>query len=364
MKKIVSCILIVVMMSISLSAAASTNTSADTTNVQYITAGDCDAEQLKAFVESGGIVIDTGTGNSQSVSEELGITCSISENLGMDNVSNDPGKDIATLYYKYGDNIDGVYIINVGTNDVVNQDALINEAIGVIRARQSSNNVKAEETITVDTTETAASTYTAKILGTFDVTTTREPKGKLNASYKVYTVQNYSEKDYYIIKATVTGYPGRVLGDNYESKYKGKGMSVNIGTSTTSVTVDAYGPSRDIATGTTSYGVSLGTSFTNEEFVTQFGLNYTASFNTSDTTVSTTGTPTSRKWNVTLEDDAQTTFFDFSPGVTFDCPYNKSSVNISVYASYDLDSWNTFKETISSDRIITCTPSTASISNP
>lgn len=127
----------------------------------------------------------------------------------------------------------------------------------------------------------------------FDVTTTREPKGKLNSNYKVYTVQDYSQRDYYIIKATVTGYPGCVLGAAYESKYQGEGMYVNIGTSTTSVTVDDYGPSRDIASGSSSYGVSLDGSFDGEDFTVQFGLNYTKLFNTTDTTVSTTGTSTS-----------------------------------------------------------------------
>lgn len=67
---------------------------------------------------------------------------------------------------------------------------------------------------------------------------------------------------------------------------------------------------------------------------------------------------------IQLDDAAQETFFDFFPGVTFDCPYNKTSVAISVYCSYDLDSWNTSVETIYSDRIITCTPTTASISQP
>lgn len=363
MKKILSCLLAVAMMISTLSVVASANTSVGTPNVQYITSEEYDVEQMKAFLGNGGIVVDTRTENSKNIAEDLGIAISVSKNLGMNSVEDDPGKDIATLYYKYGDNLDGVYIINVGTNDVVNRDILINEAVDVIRARQTSNIIDSEDTIAADTPE-RTSTYTSRMLGTFDVTTTREPKGKLNSNYKVYTVQDYSQRDYYIIKATVTGYPGCVLGSAYESKYQGEGMYVNIGTSTSSVTVDDYGPSRDIASGSSSYGVSLDGSFDGEDFTVQFGLNYTKSFNTTDTTVSTTGTSTSRAWDIQLDDDAQETFFDFSPGVTFDCPYNKSSVAISVYSSYDLDSWNTFVETIYSDRVITCTPTTASISQP
>lgn len=361
MKKLFAYIMLVLMMCSMLSVVASANSSVDEANVQYITSGDYDAEQMKSFLKNGGIIVDTRIGNRQSIAEDFGITFSVAENIEDSSASNDSGKDIATLYYKYGNGIDGVYIINIGTEDIVDQNELINEAIEEIRVRQCSSGISTEETITVDTAELAESTYTAKVLGTFDVTTTREPKGKLNASYKVYTVQNYSQKDYYIIKATVTGYPGCVLGSAYESKYQGEGMYVNIGTSTTSVTVDAYGPSRDIASGSNSYGVSLGGSFDGEKFTGEFGLNYTKSFNTTDTTVSTTGTTTSRAWDVQLDGDAQETFFDFSPGVTFDCPYNKSSVAISVYASFDLDSWNTLVETIHSDRVITCTASAASI---
>ncbi len=363
MKKILSCLLVAAMMISTLSVAAFANTYVDTSNVKYITSGEYDVQQMKTFLNNGGIIVDTSNNSGKTVAEDLGIAISVSKNLEMNNDMDDPGKDIATLYYKYGDNLDGVYIINVGTNDVVNQDTLINEAVSVIRARQATDIIDSEETISVDTQERASS-YTARVLGTFDVTTTREPKGKLNSNYKVYTVQDYSQRDYYIIKATVTGYPGCVLGAAYESKYQGEGMYVNIGTSTTSVTVDDYGPSRDIASGSSSYGVSLDGSFDGEDFTVQFGLNYTKSFNTTDTTVSTTGTSTSRAWNIQLDDAAQETFFDFSPGVTFDCPYNKTSVAISVYCSYDLDSWNTSVETIYSDRIITCTPTTASISQP
>ena len=361
MKKLFAYVVVAVMMCSMLSVVASANSSVNEVNVQYITSGDYDAEQVKSFLKNGGIIVDTRIGNHQSIAEDFGIAFSVAANVESRSASDDSGKDIATLYYKYGNGIDGVYIINIGSNDVVDQDALISEAIGEIRERQDASDVIAAETINVGASETAESTYTAKVLGTFDVTTTREPKGKLNASYKVYTVQNYSQKDYYIIKATVTGYPGCVLGSAYESKYQGEGMYVNIGTSTTSVTVDAYGPSRDIASGSDSYGVSLGGSFDGEKFTGEFGLNYTKTFNTTDTTVSTTGTTTSRAWDVQLDGDAQETFFDFSPGVTFDCPYNKTSVAISVYASFDLDSWNTSAETIYSDRIITCTGSAASI---
>lgn len=362
MKKILACILAMAMVSSTLSVAASASTTNDTANIQYITTDEYDSQQLKEFLNNGGIVIDTRSESYQSVADDLGVEFSVSENLDTESANNDCGRDIATLYYKYGDDVDGVYIINVGSDDTVNQNALINEAIDVIRLRQASNYVSSEETIIPNTPERAATAYTTKVLGTFDVTTTREPKGKLNSTYKIYTVQNYSQKDYYIIKATVTGYPGCTLGSAYESKYQGEGMYVSIGTSTSSVTVDDYGPSRDIASGSTSYGVSLGSSFDGEDFTVEFGLNYTESFNTTDTTVSTTGTSTSRAWDIQLDDAAQETFFDFSPGVTFDCPYNKTSMEISVYSSYDLDSWNTAVETISSNRTITCSPSTATIS--
>lgn len=301
-------------------------TSPDTANVQYITTEDYAPEQMKAFLENGGIVVDTRTSDCQSTEKDSEIPFSAYENSGLDMVSDNSGKDIATLYYQYGDGLDGVYIINIGMDDTVNQEALIQEAIDVIRTRQTSNTANTMKTITTDTPELSA--YTAKALKTFDVTTIREPIGKVNVTYTVYTIQDHRQTDYYIIQTTVTGYPGSALGSAYKGKYQGEGMHVTIGTPTTSVTVNDNGKS----------------------------------CNTTNAAVSTTGTPTSRTWDIQLIKETQKAFFDFSSSVTFDCPYNKPAVEISVYASYDLDSWNTFPKTIFSDRVITCTDSVASIS--
>lgn len=321
-----------------------------TDNIQYITDNNNNFNKLKDFMENDGIVVVVHNNGAENyISEkQLGIPFSVENDLTNSNLGDELGIDIATLYYNYSDDRSGIYIINTDTTDKAQRDELINEAISVIRERQ----------ITYENeTALAADSNSAKSIGIIDVTTTREPKGKLNASYEIFTVQDYSSRDYYIVKANLKGMPGCIMGDNYDSKYQGEGMDATIGSSTSSVTIDAYGPHRTIESN--SYSVEIGGAWSTEgNFEISGGWNWTRYID--DTTIEASSTTDTATWNVTLDNNAQETSFDFEPAVTFDCPSNKSTVYIAVNASYCLDSWNTFPETIELSRTIKCTATSAS----
>ncbi len=323
--------------------------------VQYITDMNCVSEELKSFMDDGGIVavIHSGTvetAATAAIEECLEIPFSVGTNMDGQGAKIDLGKDLATLYYHYGKDCSGIYVINVGMNDSVSQDELIYEAVSVIRERQT--HYASDSTASAEENE-------AKAIGIIDVIATREPKGKLNASYKVFTVQNHLDRDYYIVKAVLTGMPGCVLTNSssrYERKYQGEHMYASLSSPTSSVTVDAFGPHRTIGSG--SYTVDIGGSWSELGGVTiEGGISWTR--NIADTTIEASCTPNTATWDVTLIDSAQETSFCFEPGTSFDCPSAKTSVDISVSASYTVDSWDTFAEAITLNRTIRCTSQSA-----
>lgn len=357
MKKFLCTIIAVILMSNLITSTSAketitTNFKATNDSVMYITANNYDAEQLNVFMEQGGIIVSKS--DSPTINKELNTSISLITEKEDTLTNTDSGKDIATLYYKYGNGLDGIYVINIGENDQVNETNLINEAISEIRDRQITYSYDAELT---------ASNKSATALGVFDATYTRIPKGKLNVSYKIFTVQDYLSRDYYIVKATVNGMPGCVLSktnSDYESKYQGKGMEVSIGTPTTSTTLDEFGPLRTI--NSTTYTVDIGGQLSdNGGFSINGGWSYSRTI--VDTDIDAEFTTTLASWDVTLRSEAQETSFPFYPAATFDCPSSKTQIKINIYASYDLDSWNTLSETISLNRTITCKPSSASISS-
>lgn len=352
MKKLLCLLMAVMMLSLPTTAFAAQNISTNdniSDNVQYLTDDNYNPEQLQNFMSNGGIVVVIHDGEENKISEEqLGIPFSMESNLSGSNVCGDLGKDIVTLYYNYGDGRNGIYIINVGTNDNPQQDELIDDAISIIRKRQKAYT----NDVSIATTSSSATS-----IGIIDVTTTREPKGKLNASYEVFTVQDYCDRDYYIVKSTLNGMPGCILNSSkYDSKYQGEGMYATIGSSTSSVTIDAYGPHRTVKSN--SYTVEVGGSWSKEGgFEISGGWSWTR--NIDDTDIEASCTTNTATWDITLRSSAQKTSFAFEPAVTFDCPSNKATVYVSVYASYDLDSWDTLAETIELSRTIKCNKTSA-----
>lgn len=258
--------------------------------------------------------------------------------------------DAASLYYTYGAGKKGVYIINVQTSNTSGIDDLITEAVGIIQERQATSQIAM-----VDNTTSAES------LGMVDVTTTIEPKGKLRASYEIFTVQNYHELDFYVVKANISGLPGCVLASdnsNFKKAYQIENMSATISTPTTSTTLDAYGPHRTIES--SSYSVDIGLSIDSDETIGISG-GWSYSRNIEDTDIDASCTDKKASWDVTLRDEAQKTSFTFEPSASFKCPYNKASIEINVSASCVFDSWFAFEETASYNRTIVCTPTSASV---
>lgn len=320
-------------------------------NVLYVSDGSNDVAELKEFMSNDGIVVVMHEDNNVAVLEEkLGFPFQVETIVNAEN-DDASGKDIASLYYSYGNGLNGIYIINVGVDDNTQTSELIAEAIDDIRTKQNGEN---------SDVELAASSGSAVSLGSIDIVTTREPKGKLQASYQVFTVQDYQERDHYIVKAKLNGIPGCILAEdnsNYESKYQGEGLHCTMSTSTNSVTIDTAGPGSTESA--SSYTVEIGGQWAQEGgFSISGGFSYTKSI--ADINIAHNRTSNKATWDLDINRDAQKRTCSFEPAATFECPSTKTSVSILLIASYDLDSWDTFSETISSSRTVTCTASSMS----
>lgn len=294
-------------------------------------------EMLSSFVDNGGILIVEHTGNAVSqfdaaLDVPLSVTASES--------------DLVTIYYKYGDDLSGKYIITRGTADEVDLELLIDEAIELISQYQSDSAI---------TTLTASESATS--LGRVEVVATLQPKGKLRTRYEVYTVQNYHDRDFYIVKAFVSGIPGCVLADDdsdYKAAYQIENLTAAITASSDSVTIDAYGPYSTEKSD--SYSVDLGISLdTDNAIQISGGFSYSRTIYYTDITTSATSKKV--KWDVDINKSAQKTTFTFEPGVTFTCPSNKTQIVIDVSATCIMDAWYALEETIELSRTILCTPS-------
>ena len=311
---------------------------------------------LKEFIANNGIIVyRNDNGSSTTVLDrycDLAAQDSTEPSSSMmSNSSIGPGKDIATIYYLDRNNTISTHTINVGYDDNQDYDALIDETVAQIMSKDINRNDQALRPM--------ASDEEGEYLGSKSYTYTRPPKGKLVADYEFYTVQNYDKEDYYLVFCDINGIPGAVLHDDnyqYESKYEGEEMTVELVPVTTSVTLDDYGPSRTITSDSETYEVSVGVSLDN----ISFGHSKSYTRNIYDTEISTQCTSTDAIWELALEKDAQKDNCRFEPAATFVCSYNKSSVKLNLYAGYTLDSRLTAQEEISLDRTITCTSSDVS----
>lgn len=311
---------------------------------------------LKEFLAKNGIIVyRNDNGSSTTVLDryfDLAAQDSTEPSSSMmSNSSIGPGKDIATIYYLDRNNTISTHTINVGYDDTQDYDALIDETVAQIMSKDINRNDQALRPM--------ASDEEGEYLGSKSYTYTRPPKGKLVADYEFYTVQNYDKEDYYLVFCDINGIPGAVLHDDnyqYESKYEGEEMTVELVPVTTSVTLDDYGPSRTITSDSGTYEVSVGVSLDN----ISFGHSKSYTRNIYDTEISTQCTSTDAIWELALEKDAQKDNCRFEPAATFVCSYNKSSVKLNLYAGYTLDSRLTAQEEISLDRTITCTSSDVS----
>lgn len=284
--------------------------------------------------------------------EQLGVQFKELANNESDYTENstDPGINIATIYYKHN-NIMVVHQINVGSNDMTDPQPLISEVINEARLKQNS---------VLPVTRSAGYDAECVLIGERDYTYTREPKGKFEADYDCYTVQSYNNKDYYIIKCNSTGMPGADLaaGDsNFNSKYKGEEIVISISSGTSSVTRDAYGPTRTVSSG--SFSVELGASLDAEKVL---GISAAGSYiwNLEDTSVDVSLSSAGAEWDFSLTKGAKEASCSVLPGITFACPYNKANISVTTSASYTLDSWDTLNEVISLNKTFTCSPTTVS----
>ena len=302
-------------------------------------------ETVDSFFNSQGILVVTGNETAEPMNLEERLNLPVREEdtapalTASDETIVDPGIDIATIYYKHGD-VFAVHEVNIGSDDAVDRNALVEDVLTEVRENQ---------------TQPVATYSDGYLIGEKDYTYTREPKGKLTAYYDIYTVQNYNSKDHYIVKATVDGMPGCILGGSYDTKYQGEDLDVTISSSSSSVTIDDYGPER--IAGSTSVGVNIGGTL-GKEMSVQLGLSWT--FNVKEVDIDVSKSTSSVTWNSTLKNGAQKTTFTCKPGVNFQCPSNKESISVTTKASYTLDSWDTSREEISLNKTFTCDASSVS----
>lgn len=306
-------------------------------NLDYFKTNSFDT--LKKNIEQGNILVMEYQ-NFESIDNNLDIPFEIT-GLGCD------GEDVLTFYYEFSDGACGVHILNCHNVTDEEKKTMVDEILTSIHSSQEEISIaKASDVSTRSTTE--------KYLGKIDYTSSYRPRGKLNLSYNFYTVQDYSSRDYYIVKGSINGMPGCILSEddsNYESKYQGKAMTALIETTSDSVTVDSYGPHRTVDT--SSYSVNVSGTF-QKGVSPSFsgGFNYTR--NLVDTDIEASATTRYAEWEIDFDGNAQENSFNFEPAVTFDCPSSKSYVDFSLSATYDVDAWNTFNHTISSSISVRC----------
>ena len=325
-----------------------------------------DGAILSKAVKNGKIIVvkadadtylhETGTGELLGVS----LLPKSSDLSPLSTKSMDRGVDVAAIYYEYRENVLGTYIINVGSEDTVNVDILIDEAIAEIKTRQNSPALSV-----LSTTDAPAGT---QLLNVFTFFSVRTPKGKLSATYEFAVAPGYAGRNYFVVKATLDAYPGHVLSDadsNYQRKYQCETLIATIGAGESSLWVNDYGPKRDLVTGSKSYTVDITAGLTaimtSFKGFTGIPLEYTASVNHQDTTISVSGDTDFREWNVALTSGAQKAICTFKPAATFWCSSNKTTASIDLSAVFEVNSWDTAIEGIPMDYTVTCTLTGATV---
>ena len=202
--------------------------------------------------------------------------------------------------------------------------------------------------------------YEATPLAILERTESKAPKGKLNVCYTLFSIEDYSSRDYYIIKIDCNGMPGCILYEsysNYQRRFQSEYMEFSISTNTSSVTVDAYGPHSTV--GSSSYSVDISGSIDSDDVVgISGGFSYSRSID--DIEIDANAITKSAEWIVSLGTEAEEATVAFEPAVTFDCPTGKASIIFDVRCVYGVNSWDTLTEDIISEKSILCTISSAS----
>lgn len=312
-----------------------------TRNVEFIHSNDTlNSSDIEEFVSGGGVIISKGSINSN-------VTNNLKIPVEVDELHHNTGEaDIATLYFNYEDGKKGVYVIS-GKQSDSNVYTYIEEALDNIE------NIKLERNVAISATSSCKE-FIASV--TTDVVT-YIPKGKLTVNYDLYTAQNLYDYDYYVIKATLIGKPGCVMyndgNTNYQKKYYGLGMKSKMTASSTGVTVYSSGPSSTV--NSNSYSINLGP-ILQKEASPQFQviLAYTRNISNFDITESTLAN--SNIWEVDLNGDDKRKQCKFEPAAAFKCSTVKQYIEVNLYTSYDVDSLDTFKTHIVSDRTIRIYP--------
>lgn len=373
MKKIISLLLLTTMFLNSAPMESAENTSTMLTlsdvyeanytaeDVLYITESavndSTNYESLNGFMDAGGIiVIEHDNGGSNLIGEKLGMTFTMVSDDVTENTleeSDNSMIDVATLYYECENNVKGTHVISIESAELDDVDALINDAITTIRMKQS-------QSADVELTGLSPADYEAVPLAILERTESKAPKGKLNVCYTLFSIEDYSSRDYYIIKIDCNGMPGCILYKDYSSyqkKYQSEYMEFSISTDTSSVTIDAYGPHSTV--GSKTYSVDIGNSIDSED-VAGLTCGFSYSRNIEDISIRANALTKSAEWTLDLESEAEEATVVFEPAIAFNCPTGKASIVFDVCCTYGVNSWDTLTEDIVSNKSIRCTISSAS----
>lgn len=285
--------------------------------------------QAKELFDSGKIlVVKNDIEASPSICSALGIPFDVGSLNPYGNAN-----DIATIYYKHNDGKSGLYIVNAADDYSDTEKEYF-----VVRAIND----------TPCSPATVLPYSSAESMGTLTVFTASKEKGECKTTYEFFSLQDYNESDYYTVIARAEGYPGAALSvENaaYNSKFKGVGFETSIGSDTSSVTVASHEYNRPVDFG--SYLVNNGVYFYKD--------NDDPNIPENTLVAGVTGNTQSRIFTADIKNDARKEAFSYVCAVTFECPYNKSALEISLQTDYELDSWDTRKETVSIDRTVKIT---------
>ena len=307
----------------------------------FMQISECYDEKVEEHLNNGGVLI---------VADDVGVKEQVEEALNL-KVKELPSEDEMavvgseiTFYYKEG-NVMATHEVFIENTEATTVETVTEDILEEIRTRgeyglQDSVMTVDEEGAVLVAKKTYSYIY--------------EPRGTLKAIYKVYTKQDILGQDYYLIKAEVTGAPGADLGliDNtYNTSYEGEDMAVRIDSPTTSMSLVDGKPETVI--NEESVVIDIGGTFGSEVSI-EGGVSWTLDVEAIE--IDYTEASPIANWDLILNGNAQKEKYKFTPYVEYSCPASKTSVVFDVYASYTLDAWYAFEETLTLDKSFTCTP--------
>lgn len=309
----------------------------------FVDALSSHSESLNEIIHNGNIVAVFDDSNEMHGYEEaLGLCLGFED---VETIEEDTHKTVGYIYQ--ADDLGGIHISRVNTeSDIYSEEEGKKDFVDILlnyEMKNSSNGIQAR---------TALNT---KFLGSVtDYYTGSSKKGDVSVVYEVYTAQEVSNYDYYVVHAYIDATPGDSL---YGNKYDADLLTTSLKTTTSGATLYKTGP--NTLTGTNSYTVNVGFSGS------QNGISGTAGFSWSGNIpvvdiAKNVKSSSECGWEVDIDDwdSAADSTLSFEPGGTFRVSESNNKLTVFGYTTFTVDAWDESPSTAVSDgTLFYCTSS-------